>query len=449
MNVAYFSMSNNTKPKRQRTPALNRDHARPRTAPALSNAVVEARLTDLISPATYALTNYYHQLGLRWRTLNLPVMVALVLTMIWRQVPAVSILVQMITREKIMWAPKGRVSQQALSQRLGSLPAELFAKVFEAVLPKLMDRAAARTRPQPPVIVRALQHFERLWIVDATTLEALFRKVGLLREAPDVPLGGKLLALLDLPTKLPIRLWFDDDPATNEKAFLDEVKELLGAGTLLIFDRGFYSFPFFDWLTEHGLSFVSRARDLASYRVERVLIQSPNVRDRIIALGAYRSNPCNHPVRLIEVCVGGIWHRYITNVLDPTILSTADVADLYGRRWRIEEAFLLVKRLLGLAYLWTGALNGIQMQVWATWILYAVLIDLSDAVAEELSLPLDQISVEMVFRGLYHFCGAYQRGEATDPVAYLAAQTDIGIVKRRRKYRERARLDKIPIELNL
>jgi len=30
---------------------------------------------------------------------------------------------------------------------------------------------------------------------------------------------------------------------------------------------------------------------------------------------------------------------------------------LYRRRWRIEEAFLTVKRLLNLAYLWTGSLN--------------------------------------------------------------------------------------------
>lgn len=65
MHLAYFSMTNNSKPKQYRPPDINRDHARPRTAPAPSNAAVESRLTDLISPATYGLTNYYHQLGLR------------------------------------------------------------------------------------------------------------------------------------------------------------------------------------------------------------------------------------------------------------------------------------------------------------------------------------------------------------------------------------------------
>ena len=39
---------------------------------------------------------------------------------------------------------------------------------------------------------------------------------------------------------------------------------------------------------------------------------------------------------------------------------------LYAQRWRIEDAFNVVKRLLGLAYFWSGALNGILVQVWAT-----------------------------------------------------------------------------------
>jgi len=76
--------------KHYRPPDINRDHARPRNAPAPANAAVEARMTELINPATYALTDYYRRLGLRWRILNLHVMVALILTMIWRQVPSVS-----------------------------------------------------------------------------------------------------------------------------------------------------------------------------------------------------------------------------------------------------------------------------------------------------------------------------------------------------------------------
>jgi hypothetical protein len=432
-----------------RSSATIRDHARRRHQPASSDPAIEAHLTQLVRPATYALVDQYHRLGLRERILTLPVMVTLLLSLIWRQVPSVSILVQMLAREKLLWEPPRKITQQALSARLHTLPVSLMRDLVHTLLPQLAQRSAARERPVPAIIAHAQQHFRHLWIADGTTLEALFHKLGTVREEPGTVLGGSLLALLDVASKLPVQLWWDDDPAANDKRFLPQLKQAIPAGALVLLDKGFYAFPLFDWFSEHACFFLTLARSDAAFTVERVLAEGPLLRDRIIQLGQYRANPCQHPVRLVELKLDGRWHRYLTNVLDPTVLSAAQVADLYSRRWRIEEAFSLVKRLLGLAYLWTGGENGIQLQIWATWLLYAVLVDLSDAVAEELNLPLERISCEMVYRGLYHFSRAYERGEATDPVRYLAAQTDLGIVKRRRKSRERAKLARSPYALNL
>ena len=66
---------------------------------------------------------------------------------------------------------------------------------------------------------------------------------------------------------------------------------------------------------------------------------------------------------------------------------------------------------------------------------YAILVDMGDAVADELSLPLDSISLEMIYRGMYHFYVARQKGLANDPIKYFAApeNQDLGIVKRQRK----------------
>ena len=73
--------------------------------------------------------------------------------------------------------------------------------------------------------------------------------------------------------------------------------------------------------------------------------------------------------------------------------------------------------------------------MWGTWLFYAILVDLGDAVADELSLPFERISLEMVYRGLYHFSVAYQKGLTTDPVKYFATpeNQDLAIVKRKRK----------------
>ena len=103
-------------------------------------------------------------------------------------------------------------------------------------------------------------------------------------------------------------------------------------------------------------------------------------------------------MRLVQVKFGSVWYSYVTSVVEPERLPPYVVADLYRRRWRIEEVFSTVKRLLGLAYLWTGSINGVQLQIWATWLFYAVLVDLGDAVADEVGVPFDSIPLEMLHR---------------------------------------------------
>ena len=66
----------------------------------------------------------------------------------------------------------------------------------------------------------------------------------------------------------------------------------------------------------------------------------------------------------------------------------------YWQRWRIEDAFDAVKRLLGPACFWTGSENGVAVQVWATWLLSAVLLDLTDGVAARLGQPPAALSLE-------------------------------------------------------
>ena len=106
----------------------------------------------------------------------------------------------------------------------------------------------------------------------------------------------------------------------------------------------------------------------------------------------------------------------------------------------------MLKRLLGLSYLWTGSINGIKLQLWATWLFYAVLIDLGDEIADELTLPFDSISVEMLFRGIYHFTQALNQGSTTNLIAYFTApeNRDLGIVKSTRPKRAKPLLNLSP-----
>jgi hypothetical protein len=271
--------------------------------------------------------------------------------------------------------------------------------------------------------------------VDSSTLEALFCKLQSLENIPRGQLAGKMATVIDLMTRLPVEVWFLENPRASDVKLEENILQLVPAQTLLLLDRGFYHFSFWLKLIERDIQLITRLKKGAAVQVQQVFTKSYDLRDSLVRLGSGTAKTPFITLRLIEVRSGKTWHSYLTSVLDPTVLPPYVVADLYRRRWRIEEAFNTVKRLLGLSYLWTGSLNGIQLQIWGTWIFYAILVDLGDAVADQLSLPIDAISLEMIYRGLYHFYVARQQGKATDPIEYFAApeNQDLGIVKRQRK----------------
>lgn len=298
----------------------------------------------------------------------------------------------------------------------------------------------------PPSVRPAQQSFAAIWIADGSTLEALFRKLKSLEDAPVGQLGGKMMVVLDLVRRLPVDVWVESAPYAHDTTFTENLLTLIEAPTLLILDRGFWDFRFFQDLIEAQSAFITRLKTGAAIEVLECLSQSPWHRDSRICLGpGYQGTPIL-TLRLIEVRVGQQWYRYLTSVLDPTVLPPGMVADLYARRWRIEETFNTVKRLLGLSYLWTGSFNGIALQVWATWIVYIVLADFADELADELALPVERISLEMLYRGLYHFSVAYDKGLATDPIAYFAdpRNQDLDVVKALRKKRPRLEFAPFP-----
>ena len=367
----------------------NRDHAKKKQRPMMEDEASASQLEDLLTPAITSQENYYRQLGMRQRILTLPLMVAAVLTLLWRDVAGVTELTRMLAREGFLWCNRVKVSQQALSQRFLSFPAFLFEGVFKEILPQLKEKWLWRKgRPLPESIQFALTKFERIWIADGSSLEALFRKLKSLEDVPKGQLAGKMGIVIDLMTRLPVEIWFKENPRASDTNFEKDVLTLVKANTLLLLDRGFYHFRFWLQLMEKEIHFITRLKKGAAIKVEQVFTDSYGIRDRKIRLGSGTEKTPYVTLRLIEVRSGKTWHSYLTSVLDPLILPPYVVADLYRRRWRIEEAFNTVKRLLGLSYLWTGSINGVQLQIWGTWLFYAILVDLGDAVESRTFSPL-------------------------------------------------------------
>ena len=249
---------------------------RPRSHfPAPPVLEIEKRLREILPPSADQMKRLLLRPGLppkrlRERLLTLPLMAVLMVTMVWRQLPSLSEALRVLALDDLWENPPVNVSRQALSQRLRALPAALFAQLYEEALARL--RA---TQTTPPAMPGSLQErFTALWAADGSTLEALRRKLKELRER-ETPLGGKMLAVVDLFTRRPQQTWYTEQAQANDKSFCRQLLEALPVGGLVVFDLGWFGFPFFDQLTAEGKFFITRLREKTAYKWSKYWVREP------------------------------------------------------------------------------------------------------------------------------------------------------------------------------
>ena len=100
------------------TRAIQHDRSQ-RVGSAPSEEAIKTQLMDIVHPATLTQVGLFQLLGLRARTLTLPVIVAMVISLIWRQMGSVSELSRVVNREAVLWVPRVKVSMQAINERCG------------------------------------------------------------------------------------------------------------------------------------------------------------------------------------------------------------------------------------------------------------------------------------------------------------------------------------------
>jgi len=287
-------------------------HRVPGPVPAV--AEIEAALFALLSPALLAPRllersdprNPQRRIRLRARILTLPVMVALVVSLVWRRLGSIAEVHRVLAQDGLLWVSPFQVSEQAIAKRLDTLPARALAEVFTEVSARL------QTQPPPPLPhlerwteVRA--RFARLAMGDGSTLEAIRKKTQTLQAQPGLVLAGRMMVMVEVFTHRPLWQLYTEDAAANDKRFAPEILAAVPEGGLLIFDLGFFSFLWFDDFTDQHKYFVTRLRQNTTYRTTHVLSHSPYYRDELIEVGLYRSHPCRHPLRLVSVLWRGQW----------------------------------------------------------------------------------------------------------------------------------------------
>jgi hypothetical protein len=206
----------------------NCDHAQRKQRPMVEDQVIAEYLTSLLTPTIKSQSKFFRQLGLRERIITLPLMVAAVLTLLWRNVPGVTELTRLLETEGFLWCEPTQVTQQAMSQRFLTFPYVLFERIFKEILPQLKIRWEGRNnRPLPESVQFTLTKFKKIWIVDGSTLEALFRKLKSLEDTPVGLLAGKMGVIIDLVTRFPVEIWFNENPKASDTKWESDILNLV------------------------------------------------------------------------------------------------------------------------------------------------------------------------------------------------------------------------------
>lgn len=300
---------------------------------------------------------------------------------------------RLLTQTGLWLYPRYEVSDQAVYKRLATGGLEPLQRLFAAITTLLTERLES-------FALRTLAPFARdVVALDETTLDQVVRSLPSLRQVPEGDvrlLPGKLAALFDVRRQLWRRLVFVPDAQQNEKVLARELVQTLSPGALILCDLGYFGYAWFDWLTDRGYYYISRFRQKTSFVCQHVFYQQGDLFDGIVFLGAYRADRAAHAVRLVQFRVGQHVYRYITNVLDPTVLPIAQLAAAYARRWDIELAIKLIKRHLNLHLLWSAKPVVVQQQVWAVLIISQVLQALRMEIAGRADADPYEVSMQLM-----------------------------------------------------
>jgi hypothetical protein len=293
--------------------------------------------------------------------------------------------------------PPVHLTYEAVRKRLLAAGTQPLHQLFERVSAALTQWAQAKQ----PAALGVAGFASEVVALDETTLDAVRRLTPELRELPTGDphlLVGKLAGLFDLRLQRWVRLQFRADVLAGCNIGVLTLLSGLPAGSLILADLGYFSFPWFDYLTQQGYFWVSRLKERTSYQLKEVLAydDQQGILDAIVWLGKHRADRAGNAVRLVLFSSGGKHYGYLTNVLTPAQLSMQDIAQLYARRWDIELAFKLLKRELGLCIWWAARPELVMIQLWVALILAQLLHALQLHVALQAEVEPFDVSLHIL-----------------------------------------------------
>jgi len=147
-------------------------------------------------------------------------------------------------------------------------------------------------------------------------------------------------------------------------------------GSIIAIDKGYNDYGWYKQLTEKGISFVTRLKSNARYRVidRRSVIKSKGLTcDQVIEFtGIQTSKKCPVPLRRIgyREPETGKHYIFLTNNFK---LSAKTIADIYKARWQVELFFKWIKQNLKIKSFVGTSKNAVMTQIWIALCVYLLL----------------------------------------------------------------------------
>ncbi len=271
---------------------------------------------------------------------------------------------------------------------------------------RISHRIATFLQTLPKAVPDELAPFaSKIVALDETTWDAVHKHLTHLRHLPDgdpALLPGKLAARFDVRLQQWEWLQFRPSASANCKVQITSFLHDLPLGSLLLFDLGYFSFPWFDYLTQMQYWFITRYREKTVYQLVHTFYRQEGILDALVWMGS-RSAHTGHLLRLVRYSDGKQLRMYVTNVLDPRQLSLPDIARLYARRWDIELAFLTLKEHLDLHHWWSGHPVLMQQQAIVVLIVAQLVHAMRMQIAAEAGVDPFEVSLPLFVRMLPHF----------------------------------------------
>lgn len=149
----------------------------------------------------------------------------------------------------------------------------------------------------------------------------------------------------------------------------------LPKGSIVVMDRGYTDYAWYNQLNFKGIFFVTRLRKNARYRVverRKVLKSKGLTSDQTIQLTGTKAANCPISLRRIgytDVQTGKRYY-FLTNHFD---LAAATIAEIYKARWQIELFFKWIKQNLKIKSFLGTTKNAVMTQIWIAICVYLLL----------------------------------------------------------------------------